>query len=365
MPGPSLSLSIDPELFAASALMYDRELVDGLFLKSGFWAAHKEVHGEGKPYWDNAPRRVDAITIGTHSTLTATPTGTEEIDTTQSQSLTEFVWRPGYTQSPVLISGLERRTTSGAGQMIDLWKQRAEAVHGNFWRKTAQHFVAGGVSGLADANWNSLNGIDRTYGFLEAAAVGSQSRTVGGLSKATYSAVPGLNNQYYAGGGSFINNGLVALDYMLTVLEKRAEDPSAIYLLASEAGKRWLKRAIRPLERFNDGKPANAGTPIEYFGKFKVLNEEYMPVSTTYGGSASASAPMTFAFVDFKRIFCCFGKPVNDADNPLPSGFFGMTKPTFLAGNVDVIAAKKQLFGQLVCKGLASSGVAANLETWS
>lgn len=368
MAGTTVSLSIDPEWFAAAALSYDRTVTDGLYLKTGFLTAHQKVWGDaGKPYWPGGPRYVLPITVDTHSNLTATPTGTEALDMTVKQSLAEFVYSPAYTQAPIVISGLDRRITGGQNQILDLWKQRSDTVGSYMVRAAVQHWVAGGVAGLADANWNSINGIDRTYGFLEAAAVGSQTRTVGGLSKSTYATVAGLNNYYYAGGGSFSSTGLAGLFDVQRRLFQRAMDQSGIFLLASNNGFQFVSRAVQAQQQYvndADDKPGNAGRLVYKYGPFQMYPEEFMPVSTTYGGSSSATTPMSFAFIDFKSLHLVFGQPVPDPDMPMPSGYFGMTKPSYIRGDLDQFAAKKQLFGQLITEGLASSAVVSGLESY-
>lgn len=364
------TLTLDSDWLAAGTVAYNSEIVDGLRIKSGFWQMLTDVWGDaGKPYWPRASRWISDIRIGTHSEITATPSGAESLVMTTNQVDAQFVYSPAYSQAPIIISGLDRRVTGeGRDKVVELWQERMDAVHGNMWRKFIQHLVAGGVAGFADANWNSLNGVDRPYGFLEAAAVAAQSRTVGGLSKTTYAGIPGLNNRYIAGSGGFSASGLTSMQAMDTEIKKRADDSTTIAWCLSTNAYNFIKRATLPLERTIQSKGSkdgvDAGLPVRLFNGVSVFVEEYMPVSTTYGGSASASTPVSAYALDFKQIYVRFGQAARDQAGAIASGFFGVTDPALVDGSRDQVAAKKQLFGQLVASSLFTSGIVSGLETW-
>lgn len=364
------TLTLDSDWLAAGTLAYNDEIVDGLRINSGFWQMLTDVWGDaGKPFWPRASRWISDIRIGTHSEITATPSGAEALDMSTSQVDAQLVFSPAYSQAPIVISGMDRRVTGeGRAKLLTLWQERMDAVHGNMWRKLIQHLVAGGVTGYADALWNSLNGVDRTYGFLEAAAVGSQTRTVGGQSKSTLSDIPGMNNRYVAGSGGASASLLNSLYGADVEIKKRADDKTTIAWCASTEAYKFLKRATLPLERVVQAKGSksgmDAGLPVTEFGGVKVFVEEYMPVSTTYGGSASATTPVSFYGIDFKQIRVLWGQAGRDEMGPIASGYFGVTDPALVDGSRDQFAAKKQVFGQLVASSLFTSAIVSGLETW-
>lgn len=361
----STTLTIDVDYLNEDTLIFNKELVDGLYRTLPFLMGQEESWGKGaKPEWPAGKSRLMGdLIIGTHTNMTATPTGQEAIDLSQVQSKAQFVYSPGYTQQPIVISGFDRRM-SGKQEQMRVWTQRVAAVHGNMTRKFEQQIIAGGVVGYADANWNSLNGVDRTYGFLEAAAPGAQSRTVGGLSKSTYASVPGMNNQYFDGADNAAANVLRAFHNTETQILIFAPEPDKVIWYLSPTCYDFLKQASLPLERFVDKAP-NVGRRIEYINKYKCVVSSFQPVSTTYGGSASATHPVSAYAVDHKMIAVHWGGEVKDNLGSLPSGMFGVTEATPVDGAHDMVAAKKQAFGQLAAFGLASSAVVSDLETWT
>lgn len=361
----STSVTLDADFFNEESFAFNQQLVDGLNVKCPFLAGQQEVHGKGgKPEWPAGKSRwISDLLIGTHTNLTATPTGAEPIDLTQIASKAQFVFSPAFSQQPVVMTGYDRRLGNGAkNESRRTWSQRVTAVNGNTSRLFERQIISGGVTGYSNANWNSLNGVDRTTGFLEAAASGSQTRSVGGLSKATLATVPGMNNQFFDGNSAAASNVLRAFHNADTQVQLYADPKNLIWYLSATCYD-FYKQASLPLERFVD-KAADAGRRIEVIGGRKCVVENYMPVDTASGGSASNTTPVSAYGIDHEMIYVAWGAAFSDNLGPVASGFFGITDAVPVDGAHDMVAAKVQIFGQLVTAALVSSVLIAKLQVY-
>ena len=92
---------------------------------------------------------------------------------------------------PIAISSEEELTNQGDAAILSILENRVTSVANALKREYVKQMVQGSVVGWED--WNTLNGIDETNGFLEpnAAGGGAQAASVGGVSKATFSSKTG------------------------------------------------------------------------------------------------------------------------------------------------------------------------------
>jgi hypothetical protein len=210
--------------------------------------------------------------------------------------------------------------------------------------------VQGNVTGWDD--WNTLNGIDVTDGFLEPAAAGggSQAASVGGVSKSTFSSKTGWNNQYFDGSDSFNSNGLAGLYDLLVEINAVSAEGNPNVILASRSGFKNLKRSLQASERYMDEKSLDGGKMSTMFQGVPIDVEYYMPNA----GAQSSTTEASFYMLNMNDIYTLWD----------PKGFFDLSDFETVSGEYDVRAAKLRVRGQLIAKHLGSSGIAVNLDTF-
>jgi hypothetical protein len=348
------SVTVGNDILSAAMFIHMNEWRDGLHLAFGFLDSQNRVHGKGQPSEDGGSRIIVPVGLAEHSSDTQLTTGYEEIDISVADGLRPAVYTWAHTVRPIAISGEEERLTGGSKtQVINLSKARTEMVANEMRRKFSKQMVSGNVTGWT--NWNTLNGIDRSGGFLEEDAVGSQTNSIGGLSKSTYSTTQGWQNQLYDGAASFNANGLTGLYNLLTKIRARSPSGDPDIILASELGAINLKRALQANERYVSAKDLDGGKQVQMFDGIPVTVEPQMPISTATGGSSSNTNPMTFAVINSKDIYVLWDSEI---------GYFYLTEFEFISGKYDVRSAKMHCRGQLIAKLLGSSGLAVDLETF-
>lgn len=347
------SVTVGNEILSTTMFVHMKEWRDGLHLATGFLDAQERVHGKGQPTQDGGSRIIIPVVLAEHASDTQLSHGYEEIDLSVADVSRPAVYTWAHTVRPVVISGEEERLNSGKSAVISMAAMRTESVANEMKRKFVKQMVSGNVTGWT--NWNTLNGIDRTTGFLEEDADGSQTNSVGGLSKSTYATTEGWQNGIYDGAASFNSNGLTGLYNLLTKIRSRSPTGDPDIILASESGYINYKRAIQAGERYIGEKELDGGRRVQVFDGIPIVVEPQMPVSTATGGSSSNTNPMSFAFVNSKDIFVLWDSAI---------GFFHLTDFENVSGKYDVRAAKMHCRGQLVARHLGSSGLAVDLETF-
>lgn len=341
------SLTIGNEILSTTLHVLSEDYRDALGEQTAFLDAHERVHGKGKPVQDGGSRILCPVVLEEHSSPTRIQTGYERIDLTSRDVSKPAVYDWAHVKQPILISGEEQSINSGESAVIDMLAMRTKNVIEDMHRAWVRHIVAGSETGFED--WNTLNGVDNTGGFLEENAVGSQTNSIGGISKSTYSGKPGWQNQRYDGAGSFNNNGYNAL-YDMKVEIKSVKGGDDLVILASRAAFKNLKRALSAQERYFDDGKLDGGRMVEMWDGTPIDVERNMPNA----GTTTTNDPLSFYMLNIRDIHCIFS----------PGGYFDLGDFGDVSGEYDVRAAKVTLRGQLVAKHLGSSGIAFDLETF-
>lgn len=327
-----------------------KEDVDQLYRKVGLFDAAKRKHGgEGKPVWEGGELLLESWAVDEHSTPTVLTTGYETIvlDVTTVDIVAQWGWFSAVM--PVVIAGKEERINSGKNAVASILDRREKAVMGGFRRKFNQQFFAGSVPGFSALK--TINGIDYASdgGFLEYAAVGAQTNTVGGLSKTTYAALPGCQNQVYNCANSFNSNGLAAMIHCNQKIKARHPlDQKGDAWFLSEAFSQNMKRSLMAYERYVDGASGkDPGQLFEMWDGVPCYVETYLPnagaSTVTYKVSAVCLS------MDFLRTFWH------------PQGFFEMTEFKDCRPQQDVRAALvlvmcQNTIAHFGCQGLIYNG---------
>lgn len=345
------TLTIGNELLSTTMHIVMKEWRDNIYTSTAFLEAQTRVHGEGQPTQAGGTRIVQPLGFGEHSKTTRLQTGYERIDLSVSDVFQPAVYDMGHVVRPIAISSEEEMTNQGDAAILSILENRVTSVANALKRDYVKHMVQGGVAEWDD--WNTLNGIDRTNGFLEDAVAGSgsQNASVGGVSKATFSSKTGWNNQFFDGSDSFNSNGLAGLYDLMVEIQAVSAQGMPNVILASRAGFKNLKRALQASERYMDEKSLDGGKMSTTFNGVPIDVEYYMPNIT---GETSATTEASFYMLNMNDIYTVWD----------PKGYFDLSDFETVSGEYDVRAAKLRCRGQLIAKHLGSSGLAVNLDTF-
>jgi len=343
------TITVSNEQLSTTMYVLMKEWRDVVGYTTAFLDAHERVHGKGGPSQAGGTKIVVPLGIGEHSKTTRMRTGFEYIDLSVSDVFIPAQYDWGSIRRPVAISSEEEFVNQGEAAVLSILEGRTKMTANALRREFVKQMVVGGVPGWED--WNTLNGVDYVTGFLENRASGTQSNSVGGVSKATYSSKPGWQNQAYDGLGSFNLNGLAGLyDIKVEMKSLSGGDMAGKVILGSRAGFKNLKRSLNAYERYVDQTKIDGGRMVEYWDGTQIEVEHDMPNA----GTLSTADPVSFIFLDMNDIHCIFD----------PKGFFDMTPFETVSGNYEVRSAKIRCRGQLVAQALGSSAIAYDLEAF-
>jgi len=346
----STRLDIGNELLSTTMHIVMKEWRDNIYTSTAFLEAQTRVHGEGQPTQAGGTRIVQPLGFGEHSKTTKMSTGYERIDLSVSDVFQPAVYDFGHVVRPVAISSEEELTNQGDSAILSILENRVTSVASALKREYVKQMIQGGVAEWSD--WGTLNGIDETDGFLEPAAPagGSQTASVGGVSKSTFSSKTGWNNQFFDGSDSFNSNGLAGLYDLLVEINAVSAQGNPNVILASRSGFKNLKRSLQASERYMDEKSLDGGRMSTTFQGIPIDVEYYMPNA----GTTSTATDGSFYVLNMNDIYTLWD----------PKGYFDLSDFEQVSGEYDVRAAKLRCRGQLIAKHLGSSGLAVNLDTF-
>lgn len=343
------SLTIGNEILSTTMHITMKEFRDGLHLATAFLDAQERVHGKAQPSQEGGSRIIQPVTLAVHSNTTALDSGYERIDLSAADVSRPAVYDFAHVVKPVVISMEEELINAGKARVIAMAEMRTKSVANEMRREFVKQLVAGGVPQWQN-KWTTLNGIDYSTGMLEENAVGSQTNSVGGLSKSTYALTTGWQNQTFNGAGSFNANGLAGLyDLKVETNAVSASGPIDI-ILASKNGFKNLKRTLQANERYMDDSKLDGGRMAQFWDGVRIEVEPQMPNA----GTTTTASPISFYFINSKDIYVMWD----------PMGYFFLEDFETVSGEYDVRAAKMRCRGQLVAAALGSSGLAYGLEAF-
>ena len=346
------SLTIGNELLSTTMHILMKDFRDNVHESVAFLDAQERVHGAGKPVQAGGSRIVVPLGFGEHSSTTRLQTGFERIDLSVEDVFQPAQYDFGHVVRPVAISSEEEMVNQGDAAILSILESRVMMTANALKREYVKQIVKGGQTGWED--WGTLNGFDVTTGdhagFLEENAVGSQTNVCGGVSKSTFSSKTGWQNQRFDGAGSFNSNGLAGLYDLLVEIDAVSPSGKPNVILASRAGFKNLKRALRAHERYVDQAQIDGGRMVETFQGIPINVEFNMPDA----GTATTADPISFYLLNMNDIYTLWD----------PQGYFDLSDFETVSGEYDVRAAKLRCRGQLIAKHLGSSGVAFDLNTF-
>lgn len=195
-----------------------------------------------------------------HSNTTRITNGFDLVDMTARPTLTHAYDDWCYVVSPNLWSKFDEKINRGKSKVLDKIAARADDTDKRMHRELELQFLRANQTPWSDLNTG--NGFDSSVGFLESAAVGSQTNTVMGLSKGTYSTLAGFQNKRADIGGSFSTVGLQRLrDAGMDVKFLNQDEQTKPYCFVSLEAAKNYGRAIQTQDLY--GKDFRDGVILE------------------------------------------------------------------------------------------------------
>lgn len=281
----SVTLPLDNETLTTNSIRILEKESDANFRKTPFVDMLNKAQGS-RADLDGGPLIIKDVEFGQHSQVTEmTGRGYDVINT--AVALTgipaEYTWWRAVM--PIVISQRERDENDGDTKVLDLAGKRTRNVQGWFTRFLEQQLLQGNVSGFSALT--HLNGIDYSTGVLEAAVYASQTRTVGGISKATYAGYPGWVNQWGNVAGSASSNGVAQLDYVTTAARNRSPDGIGLWIFSESFANHMLRQA-RTYKRWVKESAIDFGAITSEWNGRPMTSSTYMPNAGSVTGTAGS-----------------------------------------------------------------------------
>lgn len=194
-------MAISNDVLSSTLRILLDEEVDQLFQATPLLRMMREKGGVET--YDGGQKLDVPLILEEHSTITQLDSGYEPVNLAVKDSLRNASFNWCDFVAPIVLTKSEELSNKGERAIISILEARMKSVMGALNREVEKQIVSNASSILT--NLNTLNGNGgsdangSTEGFFEAAAVGSQTNEIGGLSKGTFER---LNNQFKSGGGT-------------------------------------------------------------------------------------------------------------------------------------------------------------------
>lgn len=174
------------------------------------------------------------VALNDHAGVTHYSTGYETRDKTVADVLESADFTIEQLGVPVVITAKDKRENRGSEAIVNLLDARIKQATGRLMRTVEAELINYDAAGIGGA-LETLDGVTAasTSGWLEEVAVGSQTNSVGGLTKGSYS--NRWQNQIEDVSDDFGTNGINAINALHTDTSLYREDPSKGMLLLSPA----------------------------------------------------------------------------------------------------------------------------------
>ena len=192
------------------------------------------------------------ISLLEHSIITQISNGNERINnnTRDIEDSCTFDWCDFI--APIVMKGREMRSNKGPRKVIDIADNRLKNVIGMLQREWCKQIVRGDSNYLTDLNTLNGGGIDSvadyTTGFFEQETFGSQTNTVGGVSKSTYSNV--WQNQVGDVADNFSDYGEAQMGSIMADIQPYLVEGGVDIILASSKSYKLFRQSLQAIEQY-------------------------------------------------------------------------------------------------------------------
>jgi hypothetical protein len=219
------------------------------------------------------------LSIQEHSTITQLATGYEPVNLAVNDVLRPAVYDWADYVSPIVITRKEELENSGEYAIVKILEARMKSVMGMLRRETNKQILRGNSGVLSSLN--TLNGSTNTNGFLEPRATGSQTNTVGGISKSTFP-VPGWLNQF--SNGALVPDFMSNLYNMYIAANQVSPMGDVDHLIMSQGALARYRKELFDIQRFIDTKTLDGGRMGLAFNGALAESDPEMGFGTGVGG---------------------------------------------------------------------------------
>jgi hypothetical protein len=320
--------------------------VDQLFQKTAFLDNAKKMGGI--EYEDGGIKIQRPLALENHSSITELATGYEPVNLAVNDVLRPAIYEWADFTAPIVITKKEELENSGEKAIVKILEARMRSVMSLLRRELNKQLLAGTSTVLSSVNTLAGN---QTGGFLEAETIGTQSNTVGGISKTTYASTTGWQNQVFDVGAAFGTDGIRGMQEIAIKAGSVAPIGDIQCVLLSEAAMANYRRALFNQERYINEKTLDAGRMQIAFGGAVV--EQDLELGFAYNSAAFGNAFLSGYFLNYDAIKMCFHKDADFAVSP----FEHVTGSTARAAQIYVKM-------QLIADHLGSCGVLFDAETF-
>jgi len=251
-------MAISNDLLSSTLYSIRDSEVDELYQKVAFLDGVKKAGGvETIPGGIKIQR---PLSIAEHSSITQLSTGYEPVSLAVNDVLRPAIYEWCDFTAPIVVTKKEEMENSGEFAIVKIVEARMKSVMGMLRRELNGQILANNSAILT--NLETLNGdaggSGSATGFLEHAdptIPGSQTNTVGGISKTTFP-VPGWLNQFRNAGGAFTLDDM----YQLYIpANSVAPSGDVSHVIMSNAGLAAYRNALFAQERYIDTTKLDGG----------------------------------------------------------------------------------------------------------
>jgi len=304
-------MAISNDLLSSTLFSIRDGEVDELFQKVAFLDNCKKMGGI--EYEDGGIKIQRPLALSEHSTITQLQTGYEPVSLAVNDVLEPAIYNWADFTAPIVITKKEELENKGEKAIVKIVEARMRSVMGMLRRELNKQILIGTSSVLSDVN--TLNGAEG--GFLEAEPVGTQTNSVGGVSKAAYASTAGWQNQLAdcdGAGAGFGASGILAMQEASIKAASVAPMGEINCVILSEATMANYRRALFAQERYINEKTLDGGRMQLAFGGAVVEADpqlNYTFTSGTYNGK-----PLSGFMLNFDAIKMVFHREGDFAVSP-------------------------------------------------
>jgi hypothetical protein len=301
-------MAISNDLLSSTLFSIRDGEVDELFQKVAFLDSCKKFGGI--EYEDGGIKIQRPLALAEHSHITQLQTGYEHVSLAVNDVLEPAIYNWCDFTAPIVITKKEELENKGEKAIVKIVEARMRSVMGMLRRELNKQVLLGTSTILTDLN--TLNG--DVGGFLEAEDAGSQTNTVGGVSKTTYQNTAGWQNQLADLGANFSSTGIVAMQEASIKAASVAPMGEVNCVIMSEAGMANYRRALFAQERFINETTLDGGRMQVAFGGAVVEADPALSYTLTSGTHSGKS--LTGYMLNFDAIKMVFHREGDFAVSP-------------------------------------------------
>tara|TARA_R100001594_G_scaffold6004_2_gene17673 strand:+ start:8963 stop:10015 length:1053 start_codon:yes stop_codon:yes gene_type:complete len=297
------------------------------------------------------------VILAEHSNITQLATGYESVNLAVKDALrtASFDWCDFV--APVVITEKEQLSNKGSRAIIRIAEARLKSVMGMLKREWCKQTVTGNSTVLSELNTLNGEGVNaagawgaaaaaNTSGFLNRQTFGSQTNTVGGIAKSSFTS--SWQNQVADAAAGFAANGLRQMSNLMINTQIYAPEGEIDIILASPISYELYRNQLTDQERYTSAEQTK-----DIVGKLILMyNGAGMYIDNGLGFTTAAGAkPVSMYFLNSKLFSVYFDKDAH----------FEMSDMERISGYA-AASSNIMVRTQLACSHLAGLGVLLDAE---